>query len=72
MPEELDAAGQGVLLDAQAVGGQAAFALRGSEVEHLSQRGAVAEQPAREQRIEEPGQVVDGGDQRAGAGGSGE
>jgi hypothetical protein len=32
----------------------------------------VAEQPALEQHIEEPGQVLDGGAQRAGAGGASE
>src|SRR5215218_4628205 len=59
--QQLDAARQGVLLDAEAVAGQATGALRRGQVEHLAERCPIAEQAALEQRVEEPGQVSDGG-----------
>jgi hypothetical protein len=52
----------------QRVCDQAALGPRRGEVEHLPQRGPVAKQPALEQHIEEPSQVLGGGDERAGVG----
>ena len=69
--DRLDAAGEEASLDSQAVADLAAHVGRRGEGQHLSQRLAVAEQPAVEQRIQEAGEVVDGGDERTAAGGAG-
>ena len=64
------AAGQGALLDAEPVADEAALALGRGDGQHLLQRRAVAEQPAREQRVQEAREVSDGGGQRVAAGGA--
>jgi hypothetical protein len=65
--DELGAAGQCAALDAEPVADEAALALRRRDGQHLLQGRAVAEQSARQQRVQEAREVLDRGDQRSGA-----